>query len=66
MTLNNCGFKSGCSHWKIVGILGGMGPEATASFFYRIVAKTPAKSALLQHCEICRIIHRGDSLDMLA
>lgn len=34
---NNGGYS------KIVGILGGLGPEATASFFYRIVTKTPAE-----------------------
>lgn len=43
MTPNKCGLKNGSYPWKIVGILGGMGPEATASFFYKIVAKTPAK-----------------------
>jgi aspartate racemase len=43
MTLNKCKLKNGSSPSKIVGILGGLGPEATASFFYKIVAKTPAK-----------------------
>lgn len=28
---------------KVIGILGGMGPEATAELFYRIVKETPAK-----------------------
>ena len=28
---------------KIIGILGGMGPEATAELFYRIIKETPAK-----------------------
>lgn len=28
---------------KIVGVIGGMGPEATADFFARVVALTPAK-----------------------
>ena len=28
---------------KIVGILGGMGPEATADLFMRIIRATPAK-----------------------
>lgn len=28
---------------KLIGILGGMGPEATASFFYKIIKNTPAK-----------------------
>jgi aspartate racemase len=43
MTLNKCGLKNSSSPWKTVGILGGLGPEATASFFYKIVAKTPAR-----------------------
>lgn len=42
MTLNKCGLKNGKYPWKMVGILGGMGPETTASFFYKIIAKTPA------------------------
>ncbi len=29
---------------KVIGILGGMGPEATADFFAKIIALTPAKS----------------------
>ena len=28
---------------KIIGILGGMGPEATADLFFRIIKSTPAK-----------------------
>ncbi|MEM2463920.1 MAG: aspartate racemase, partial [Candidatus Bathyarchaeia archaeon] len=28
---------------KVIGILGGMGPEATAELFYRIIKETPAK-----------------------
>ena len=28
---------------KIIGILGGMGPEATADLYYRIIRATPAK-----------------------
>jgi aspartate racemase len=28
---------------KVIGILGGMGPEATAELFYRIIKATPAK-----------------------
>ena len=28
---------------KIIGILGGMGPEATADLFYRIIRSTPVK-----------------------
>ena len=28
---------------KIIGILGGMGPEATADLFYRIIRATPVK-----------------------
>jgi len=28
---------------KVIGILGGMGPEATADLFYRIIKATPAK-----------------------
>ncbi len=28
---------------KVVGILGGMGPEATADFFAKVIALTPAK-----------------------
>lgn len=28
---------------KLIGILGGMGPEATASFFHKIIKNTPAK-----------------------
>ena len=28
---------------KIIGILGGMGPEATADLFYKIIKLTPAK-----------------------
>ncbi len=28
---------------KVIGILGGMGPEATVDFFYKIVYSTPAK-----------------------
>jgi aspartate racemase len=28
---------------KLVGILGGMGPEATAAFFYKIIKNTPAQ-----------------------
>ena len=30
-------------HKKTIGILGGMGPEATALFFHKIVCKTPAE-----------------------
>ncbi len=29
---------------KILGVLGGMGPEATADFFQRVIANTPANS----------------------
>ena len=29
---------------KVVGILGGMGPEATAAFFAKVIALTPARS----------------------
>ncbi len=28
---------------KIIGILGGMGPEATADLFYKIIIFTPAE-----------------------
>ena len=28
---------------KVVGILGGMGPEATTDFFAKVIAVTPAK-----------------------
>ncbi|MEM3824493.1 MAG: amino acid racemase [Candidatus Bathyarchaeia archaeon] len=28
---------------RVIGILGGMGPEATAELFYRIIKETPAK-----------------------
>jgi len=28
---------------KIIGILGGMGPEATADLFYRIIRATPVE-----------------------
>lgn len=33
----------GCLKKKVVGILGGMGPEATAELFFRIIKATPAK-----------------------
>ena len=28
---------------RVVGILGGMGPEATVDFFAKVIARTPAK-----------------------
>ncbi len=57
---------------KIVGILGGMGPEATVDFFKRIVKLTPARSDQ-EHIHIIidnnpkipdrtqAILHRGES-----
>jgi len=33
---------SGCGHPAIVGVLGGMGPHATAAFFLRLIRRTPA------------------------
>ena len=29
---------------KVIGVLGGMGPEATADFFVKLIRRTPAKS----------------------
>ncbi|MEC6748875.1 amino acid racemase [Marinilactibacillus sp. XAAS-LB27] len=30
-------------HQKVIGVVGGMGPEATASFFYKLIRSTEAK-----------------------
>ena len=35
--------KAACAGEKIVGVIGGMGPEATVDFMHRLVARTPAR-----------------------
>src|ERR1700760_783522 len=31
------------THEKVIGVIGGMGPEATVDFLHRLVARTPAR-----------------------
>lgn len=35
---------------KVIGILGGMGPEATIDLFYKIIKSTPAEKDQDHYC----------------